>query len=292
MNPGSVRVGPITAGVVVLLAVLAVASLWVARHPANFRRLPFIHVLVGFLPARLDAMLLRLRARLGISTVAMALAAAGLLLVGVLAVGFTALLDDVLEGEGIVRFDDPIAGWLAGHRELWLTKLLLALTRLGNADIQTIWLALVCLVATVRSRSWAPILVGLAGGGGIALVIVVAKKSVGRRRPPLPYAVMSEDGFSFPSGHATGAAAVGLLSAWILCRWVVRQWPAQVAAHATVIGVVGLIGFSRCYLGVHYVADVLAGWLLGAAWAGAVLLLASWWLRAASLPPPVRPLPA
>ena len=214
----------------------------------------------------------------------MAAGVAGLFVVGALAVGFTALLDDVLEGEGIAQFDDPISSWLAGHREVWLTKVLLGVTRLGNVDAQTVWLVLVCAVSAVWARTWVPVLVGVAGGGGIALVIVAAKELVGRQRPALPYAVMPVDGFSFPSGHATGAAAVGLLGAWMLCRWVVRRWAAQVAVWATTISMIGLIGFSRCYLGVHFVTDVLAGWLLGAAWAGSVILLASWWSRAKSPP--------
>jgi undecaprenyl-diphosphatase len=43
------------------------------------------------------------------------------------------------------------------------------------------------------------------------------------------------------------------------------------------VGVVAVMGFSRVYLGVHYFSDVLAGWLLGAAWAGAVMVIGSWW---------------
>jgi len=38
-----------------------------------------------------------------------------------------------------------------------------------------------------------------------------------------------------------------------------------------------MIGFSRLYLGVHFVTDVLAGWLLGTAWTATVILVASWW---------------
>ena len=49
------------------------------------------------------------------------------------------------------------------------------------------------------------------------------------------------------------------------------------AVWSIAIGVTGAVGFSRVYLGVHYVSDVLAGWLLGAAWAGTVILVGSWW---------------
>lgn len=274
--------GPIGVAVVVVLVAFGLVSTWVARHPLEWHRLPLIRTVLGYLPKRVDVAAARLRARLGISGAAMAAGVAGLLAVGALAVGFTALLDDVLEGEGIAQFDNSIAQWLAAHREVWLTKALLGVTRLGNADAQTVWLVLVCIVAAVSARSWVPVVVGVAGGGGIAMVIVIAKTLVGRPRPALPYAVIPVDGFSFPSGHATGAAAVGTIGAWTLCRWVVRQWAAQVAVWAAAITAVGLIGLSRCYLGVHFVTDVLAGWLLGAGWAGSVILLASWWSRATS----------
>ncbi len=283
MVTGLVRAGPITWGVLVFLALLAGVSAWVALHPLNWQRPPFIGLLIRLVPMPLDAMASRVRTRLGISGVAMAVGAAGLLAVGTLAVGFTALLDDVLDGEGIAQFDEPIAHWLAGHRELELTKVLLNVTRCGNVDAQTVWLVLVCALCAVWARSWVPVLIGVAGGGGIALVIVIAKALVGRQRPALPYAAMPVDGFSFPSGHATGAAAVGLLTAWMLCRWIVLPWAARVTVWAITIAMIGLIGFSRCYLGVHFVTDVLAGWLLGAAWAGLVILLASWWSRATTL---------
>lgn len=280
MNLGSVGVGPIGWAVIGVLLTVAAAAAQLARHPVASARRPALEAVVRFVPRRLDQAAARLRARLDVSTLALAAGAAGLLLIGALAVGFTAVLDDVLEGEGFAQLDNPAAHWLATHRELWLTRVLLALTRAGNADAQTLWLALVCAMAALAARTWAPVLIGAAGGLGISLVILVAKSLVGRQRPPLPYAVMPVQGFSFPSGHATGAAAVGLLSAWMLCHWVIHRWPAQVAVWTSTVVMIALIGFSRCYLGVHFVTDVLAGWLLGAGWAAAVILVASWWAGA------------
>ena len=86
-----------------------------------------------------------------------------------------------------------------------------------------------------------------------------------------------EDGFSFPSGHATGTFTVAVLGAWMTSRWLLRDWAARVALWAIFLGAAGLVGFSRIYLGVHYVSDVVAGALLGAAWAVAVILVGAWW---------------
>jgi membrane-associated phospholipid phosphatase len=228
------------------------------------------------LVSRLDQASAPLRRRLGVDGVTMVGLVAGLAVVLVMAVGFTALLEDVLDGEGIAALDGPANQWLAAHRQPWLTTVLLAVTRMGNTGSQAAVLTVMCLVCAVAARSWFPVLIGVAGGAGVGLVIVVAKELVGRQRPPQPDAVITAGGYSFPSGHATGAAAIGSLCAWMLCRWVVHRRPWQVAVWALTIAAVGLIGFSRPYLGVHFPTDVLAGWALGAGWAVTVIVLASW----------------
>jgi len=111
----------------------------------------------------------------------------------------------------------------------------------------------------------------------MALVLFTAKALVGRQRPPLPFAAVAADGYSFPSGHATGTAAIMVLSAWIVTRWLLTGWTGRVVIWTVAIGSALVIGYSRVYLGVHYVSDVLAGWLLGLAWAGVVMLVGSWW---------------
>ncbi|HOB48017.1 MAG TPA: phosphatase PAP2 family protein [Mycobacterium sp.] len=287
---GAAGLGPVGVGVLAVLVVVSVLAVWVARHPQLGGRLervgeiPMIGPVLRLCGRCLEVLVAPVQARLGLRGVAVATLGAGLVVVGAAAVGFTDLLDDVLDGEGFAAFDEPVAAWLAAHREVWLTRVLLVATRMGEVDAQTVWLTLVCVLAAVRARSWLPVLVGVAGGGGVGLVIVIAKHLVGRPRPGLPYALIPAPGFSFPSGHATGAAAVGILGAWMLCRWVIRRWAIQVAVWAATVTAIVLIGFSRPYLGVHFLTDVLAGWLLGAGWAVTVVLAVSWWSRARPVP--------
>jgi len=64
-----------------------------------------------------------------------------------------------------------------------------------------------------------------------------------------------ESSFGIPSGHSQNSVVFfGTLAAWINKTWA---WIAAVV-------IVFLVGLSRMYLGVHFLTDVLAGWLIGA----------------------------
>ena len=98
-----------------------------------------------------------------------------------------------------------------------------------------------------------------------AIVSGAVKVAVARARPSVPHPILHVGGASFPSGHAlTSAAAMGLLVVLACPR--LRARGHRVGAVLVAIGAVLvalLIGFSRLILGVHYVTDVLAGWLFG-----------------------------
>lgn len=277
------RFGVVGLGLSVFLLLLAGVAVWVARHPqwqglaqrlASSRA---VDSLRRWGTAHLGEVVSGMRGRLGRHGTAAVALLGGLIAVAALAVGFTTLLEDVLEGDGVALIDKPAAQWLANHREGWLTTGLTVVTHAGGPAGQTIWLIAVCAAAAWRARSWLPVIVGVVGGVGIALISLTAKTVVGRQRPGLPFALIDSHGYSFPSGHAAGAAAVGVLCAWSLCRWVIHPWGDRVAVWALTVAAIVLIGFSRLYLGMHFLTDVLAGWLLGTAWTAAVVVIAAWW---------------
>jgi undecaprenyl-diphosphatase len=95
------------------------------------------------------------------------------------------------------------------------------------------------------------------------------KSAVARPRPcqTLPEAnpiVGCGRAFSFPSNHAanTAAAAVFFQAIYPVTGWI--AWP-----------MVALVGFSRIYVGAHYISDVIAGWCLGSAFALSVVYFLS-----------------
>lgn len=103
---------------------------------------------------------------------------------------------------------------------------------------------------------------------GLSHLAVEILKRVFTRERPLPskgleWLVSVPDRFSFPSGHGTAAMAMGLPLALTL------GWPL-----GAIIGSLAVcVGLSRCYLGVHYPGDVVAGWALaGSVFTGVTLV--------------------
>ncbi|WP_261569873.1 phosphatase PAP2 family protein [Frankia gtarii] len=115
-------------------------------------------------------------------------------------------------------------------------------------------------------------LVTVSGGG---LLVTGFKELIGRARPSFTNPVAHAAGLSFPSGHALGA-----MVAAVVCLVAVRavtgrraRWPWWVGSGV----VVAVTGFARLGLGVHFLSDVLGGYLLGVGWAlGMAALLRPW----------------
>lgn len=105
-------------------------------------------------------------------------------------------------------------------------------------------------------------------GIGSSLLNTVVKSSVHRLRPVLTNPVAHEPGLSFPSGHAQ-AAIVGY-SVLLLVFLPVMHGAWRKAGIALAVFMVLAIGFSRIALGVHYLSDVLGGFVLGGAWVAAM----------------------
>ncbi|MFD0313375.1 phosphatase PAP2 family protein [Streptomyces flavalbus] len=91
----------------------------------------------------------------------------------------------------------------------------------------------------------------------------VLKAAVGRARPVWPDPVDSAHYAAFPSGHAMTATVVCGLLLWLLRRHGVDGVLWRTALGVALVSVVG-VGLTRVWLGVHWITDVVGGWLFGA----------------------------
>lgn len=141
------------------------------------------------------------------------------------------------------------------------------LSDLGSA---TSWQVLTVVVAVIalwrRRRRIAAFTVVTIGGS--SLVNSALKAVIGRHRPVVTHPFVTPPGQSFPSGHAQAAAAgslVLLVVLWPLLSGTRRRLCVVLAVVVTLA-----IGFSRVALAAHYMSDVVAGYLVGAAWVAAM----------------------
>ena len=109
---------------------------------------------------------------------------------------------------------------------------------------------------------------------GVGLTVQVGKRTFSRERP-VEVAYYAETGFSFPSGHsATAMTLYGLLGYWLVRgRKRIRN---RVLVGTGTIALILSVGFSRIYLGVHFLSDVLGGYLLGICWLIVGIVLTEW----------------
>lgn len=97
-----------------------------------------------------------------------------------------------------------------------------------------------------------------------------------RQRPTVVTHLMLETSLSLPSGHAMMSMMVYLTLAGIAASRTSNRGQ-KVFYFTLAIVLALLIGATRVYLGVHHPSDVLAGWLIGAAWVQLAFLIRQRW---------------
>jgi membrane-associated phospholipid phosphatase len=195
------------------------------------------------------------------------LRALGLPLLGALLALTASVLVFVLIAENVVgnetRYDQRLADWLHERATDPVTDAFRVITFLGGfVTLLAVSLAAAVVLWRRRERKDA-LFVPLAFAG--AQVLTNGMKLAFRRdRPSFPDPLATATTYSFPSGHALVSLAVY----GALALLIARRLPSTAGRVLVFVGagvLVAAIGFSRLYLGVHYLTDVLAGFALGIA---------------------------
>jgi undecaprenyl-diphosphatase len=163
-------------------------------------------------------------------------------------------------------FDDAVLRWLAQHRTKPLDAVMLEITFLGTGTVVMMMVAISGMFLWLTRHKYSAVLLLVSTFGGILLNNLL-KQGFLRPRPQVVDWGTTAMSWSFPSGHAMSAAVVYGTVAYLAARLQQRR-VTRVLTLACAAILILLICVSRLYLGVHYPSDVIAGLIIGAAWAG------------------------
>lgn len=173
------------------------------------------------------------------------------------------LTESVLDTEWIVTLDKAFTAMLHRGRSDTLSKILYGFTLLGEQEAVFIIGGVASAVFLYR-RHFVALFAFWLALAGVGISTRYGKTFISRERPAdVAYYVVEH--FSFPSGHATTVIAMFGLLAYFLWRHYDTH-PHRGLVLWLAAALILIVGFSRIYLGVHYLSDVLAGFLLGALW--------------------------
>ncbi|MDB5226998.1 MAG: phosphoesterase [Bacteroidota bacterium] len=183
------------------------------------------------------------------------------------------LVNSFKHSAGIVLLDNSFTQWMYSLRVEWLAQAFYWFSKLGSFG-GVVTMAVISVIAMwMRDKKIfiVPVLISLLGSD---LTMSMAKKYFHRVRPE-DFWYYHEVDFSFPSGHATISVAFygALFYALIRTR---RKYASKFRWMIAAVMFIGLLGFSRLYLCVHYLSDVIAGYSLGLLWLLLGISIAEW----------------
>ena len=158
----------------------------------------------------------------------------------------------------LTRWDAALSETVRSLHTQALDRLFAWITACGVWQVMAALFAVATLALAALRRSG--LILGLwLTFAGKQVTVAVLKHAFARPRPE----GASLASAAFPSGHAATSVALYGLLFWL--AWWLRLVPGPLAVAAGITVAVAM-GFSRVYLGEHWVTDVLNGYLVGGIW--------------------------
>ena len=166
-----------------------------------------------------------------------------------------AIVEDVFE-EKIVKLDTIGYNLISNIINPSITPIAIVITSLGGA-IVIVALAIDVLILVKNRKISFSILLNLL----IATVLNLILKNIVQRPRPDEYRLITETGYSFPSGHSMISMAFYGYLIYLTYKYL-KNKKLKIILITILSILIILIGITRIYLGVHYTSDVIAGFLI------------------------------
>ena len=162
-------------------------------------------------------------------------------------------------GDTVSNMDVSVFNLMQEMRNAPADEIMIAITMLGDGLVLLV-LGIAIVAWLIWHRSYRAAVAATCAILAGKIFVPILKYGIQRARPIELY--QGAEGFSFPSGHATmSALTFGVLA--VLVSHSMGRW-GRALVYASCGIVVIAIAYSRVYLGVHWLSDVLGGMLFGA----------------------------
>jgi undecaprenyl-diphosphatase len=193
-----------------------------------------------------------------------------LVLLSLAVFAFWEVVEGLVEEPMLRRVDLWLQALLEGIPSPGLTRFMATFTDTAAAGLAAAAILLMVLLHLFRRSWWDLYTLALATGSGQVLLLVL-KLFFARPRPGAE--LVAATGYSFPSGHSFNAMLFGGLFVLLVRSLPGPGW-IRGALTALAAALILAVGFSRLYLNVHWLTDVLAGYAAGLAWLMISVILA------------------
>lgn len=156
----------------------------------------------------------------------------------------------------INTIDQNIHSYILNLRNDNLTSILITITNISSAYALIV---LSILLLLIMKKKKLPLLISL--NLIISFISNQITKQIFTRPRPIGINLIEETGYSYPSGHAMISMAYFGFIAYLIYKYVKNKLIKTILISSIFILII-LIGFSRIYLGVHYLSDIIGGFLL------------------------------
>ena len=168
------------------------------------------------------------------------------------------LIFAVVSAKGALSIDKAAINVMRSINSNFLTALFKLITYLGNYYILLIIDIIICLILVFKYKNYKLAFICLLNLCIAGMITHVLKLIILRPRPELM--LIKERGYSFPSGHTLNSTALyGFLSYLGYKNFKKKKYIPILIGGLIIL----IVGFTRIYLNVHYLTDVIGGLIIG-----------------------------